>query len=88
MKIYTVYKGEVHSVEVKETPKLYVIENTEFAKIFDYRTHFRKTEVQLTPEAAIEYAYKKASEQVKADVKRLQASHEKFESIKKLIKDK
>jgi len=51
MKIYTYYRGKVHSLEVKETEKLFIANKG--AAAFSFIRRFRKDGCCLTPVAAV-----------------------------------
>ena len=54
MKIYKYYKGQIYSLDVRETEKMYISERDDL--VFSYKRRFRKEECHLSPEAAIEEA--------------------------------
>ena len=91
-KIYKVYKGRIHSLEVKETPYKYVVEHRSTSNMpFGFGIHFYKQDCDTTQGGAIKRALgkmeaKKAKiefqlEEINVELKVVKHLEEKFKAF-------
>lgn len=84
MKIYTVYRGKVESLEVRETPQMYIDDKVEFPLSFGCLSRFYKDEVCLSPEEAINKALNSAKTQQGNYTKKLEQITDRLIMLEKL----